>query len=185
MLDPVTIAGLTSSMITILDTAYKVGKRTVEISKLAGDLPPDLLAIKDLIDLVSKTCERLKIQISDLDPGTGPITEYGAALQAVFERGADVCLRALGIFDRITGSTSLTLAMRVIKKQGEVQRLRGQLDEINLSIVFLLNEGAVSSSNEIRYVLDFWMRCYHHDSFWFFESPERSTSKRESLAWSK
>lgn len=152
MLDPVTAAGLISSIITIVDLAYTVGKRTAELSRLAGKLPPDLLAIKDLIDLVSKTCERLKGHISDFEPGIGPKTEYGTSLEAAFQRCADASLALLGILDHINGSTPLSVALKVARKQGELQKLRDLLDEIILSIVFLLNEGSVAWSNEIRYV---------------------------------
>jgi hypothetical protein len=155
MLDPVTALGLTSSIIAIIELAYKVGKRTKELSELAGRLPPDLIAIKDLIDLVSKTCERLKRQIRDVEPGIGPRTEYGETLDSAFKRCADVSSVFLRILDQLNGSTPFSMALKATRKQGELQKLRNLLEENILSIIFLLSESSAVQSNEIKYVVPF------------------------------
>jgi hypothetical protein len=83
VLETVAALGLASSIITIGELSYKIGTRTIEISKLAGFVPPEIQALKNLVLVIARCGARLK---TALNPSIGPQTATIADLEAILEQ---------------------------------------------------------------------------------------------------
>lgn len=84
MADPITGLGLASSIITRVKTGYDISKRTIEFSRLLGELPPDLQECSNLMDVLVRAAKRLQAQLEAEDAGIGPMTALHADLESLF-----------------------------------------------------------------------------------------------------
>jgi hypothetical protein len=157
MPDPFSASSLASSIITFLTLAYELGKRTREFSRLAGELPTDLQAAKDLVEIVLRTSERLTRSISALNNGpvTGTQPEYEADLITLFDKCTTISRSLLTIFDDLNSASSIAKALISIRKQRKIENIRNELEHCILSIEYVLWEASHVWTQNIRYVL-----CY-------------------------
>ena len=112
MIDPITGTGLASSIITIVQVGYKISKRTAELSRLLGDLPPDLQSCKDLVDILVRCAKRLqgeRPQVIGVDAIYGPPTELQADLEFLFTQCYET---ATTLFELLGGFEELDLCPR-------------------------------------------------------------------------
>jgi hypothetical protein len=153
MVDPVSSAGLASSIVTFLTLAYQVGERTRTFARLAGELPPDLQSCKDLVDVILRCSERLKAQVFDNSSQgavAGPLTAHETDLSALFDQCAGTASEIVTLFDKVNGSSSFKKALQSIRKQGKLHSIRNELEQQILTILFVFQEGAQSLTKDIR-----------------------------------
>ena len=55
--------GLASSIITLVKTGYDISKRTIEFSRLLGELPPNLQECSNLMEILIRAAKRLHAQL--------------------------------------------------------------------------------------------------------------------------
>ena len=154
MVDPITGIGLASSIITIVEVGYKITKRTIEFSRLAGDLPPDLQSCKDLVDIIVRTGKRLQQTLpSGIGNETvlGPPTEVQANLELLFDKCYETATSFLDLLGNVQGHGALTKAIILARKEGKIARIRKGLDQHVMAILVVLAEDQRSSDTEIRY----------------------------------
>src|SRR5436190_9518105 len=137
MADPVSASSFASSIITFLELAYKVGKRTREFAKLAGDLPPDLRLCRDLVDVIIRASERLKSCISSRGTSSGAIA---TDLQALLGQCSVTTQELLDLFDEINNCGSLKKALKSVRKEGKLLEIRNHLEQQILAIIFICQE---------------------------------------------
>jgi len=142
-------AGLASSIITFLQAAYDVGTRTAKFARTAGELPSDLKATKELIDIIARTAERLKSKLPRAGI-SGPPTQKEMDLNATFQRLTSLVNDFLSILDMIDGKNPLWKAWKSVRKEREVSNIRTELDRVILSIVQILMEGLQSSTDDLK-----------------------------------
>lgn len=152
MVDPFTAAGLASSIIAFLTLAHEIGKRTCEFSRLAGELPADLQSAKDLVDIIARSSERLKLQVRELNNGVivGPQTEYEADLTSLFDQCAATSKLILAIFDELNSANSISKALISIRRQRKIENIRNELDRCIISIKYILIEVSHVWTQNIR-----------------------------------
>ena len=85
MIDPAGI-GLASSIITFVKTGYDISKRTIEFSKLLGELPPDLQECSNLMEILVRAAKRLQAQLEAEGPRIGLITAMHVDLESLFDQ---------------------------------------------------------------------------------------------------
>ena len=155
MVDPITGIGLASSIITIVEVGYKITRRTIEFSRLLGDLPPDLQSCKDLVDIIVRAGERLQgkspIGIGE-DAVQGPPTELQADLQLLFDKCNKTATSLLELLESLEGPGALSRAVKVARKEGKIAQIRNRLDQHVLVILYLLEEDQNESNTDIRYL---------------------------------
>lgn len=140
---------LASSIITFLQVAYNVGNRTAEFVRTAGELPSDLKATKDLIDIITRRAERLKSKL----PGagiSGPPTQKEMDLNVTFQRLTSLVNDFLSILDMNDGKNPLWKAWKSVRKECEVSNIQRELDRVILSITQILTEGLHSSTDDLQ-----------------------------------
>ena len=154
MVDPITGIGLASSIITIVEIGYKITKRTVEFSRLLGDLPPDLQSCKDLVDIIVRTGKRLQgktsLAIGD-EAVQGPPTEVQANLEVLFDQCNETATSLFALLRSLGGPGALSRAIKLARKEGRITQIRNRLDQHVLAILFVLGEDQITSDTEIRY----------------------------------
>jgi hypothetical protein len=153
MVDAFTAAGLASSIISFLDLTYKVGKRVRELKQTTEELPSDLVSAYDLIQIIARTGERLKLQLAvGLPSGIGsygPQTEQETALETVFGRITDLTTDFLAIVDELNESSNvLSKALRSMRRESSVDNIREEMDRCILLISQLLAENLGASGVE-------------------------------------
>ena len=151
MLDPVVSAGLASSIITFLDLAYKVGKRTHDYSKLLGELPPDLQSCRDCIEVLIRGGERLRarLDIAGDDGSLGPVTLFESDLLTLFENASVTAHLFLRLLSEIEQAKLLPKVLKVVRNEGKFKMLRDKLDHHILSLVYVLQSHDNHQSAEI------------------------------------
>jgi hypothetical protein len=141
-------AGLASSIITFLQAAYSVGKRTAKF-RTAGELPSDLKATGDLIDIIARSAERLKSKL----PGfgiSGPPTQKEIDLNATFKRLTSLVNDFLSILHMIDVKNPLWKAWQSVRKEREVSNIRTELDRVIILITQILTESLQSSMDDLK-----------------------------------
>jgi len=139
-MEPATVLGVGSSIVTFLQLAYKVGKRTVEVKRLAGDLPNDLQSIKALIDLIASGCERLQSHLEDRHSKDKNEESFTKDLKCALGEASAVAQKLVSMLEELIGSNSFSTAIKSIRKESRIKALRDELESINLRIVYLLSE---------------------------------------------
>ncbi len=153
MVDLITGMGLASSIVTIAEVGYKISKRTVEFSRLLGDLPPDLQSCKELVDIVVRTGERLQRKISRGNGEgavLGPPTELQADLEILFAQCNTTATTLLDLLDTFEGPGALSKAVKLARKEGRIAQIRNRLDHLVLALLFVLAENQNESDVETR-----------------------------------
>ena len=140
MVDPISSAGLASSIITFLDLAYKIGKRTREYSELLGKLPPDLQSCRDCIDVLIRSSERLKgrLGITDDSEIYGPESLFESELKLIFQTLAATARKFITLLNELKAAKPFSKAVKVIRNQSRIKELREELDRCILSLLFVL-----------------------------------------------
>ena len=154
MVDPITGIGLASSILTIVEVGYKISRRTVEFSRLLGDLPPDLQSSKDLVDIIVRTCKRLQRKLPSATGDEivqGPPTELQADLEILFDQCNETVTSLLELLGNLGGSAALSRAIKLARKEGKIAQIRNRLDQHILAILFILGENQNQSDTETRY----------------------------------
>ena len=154
MVDPITGIGLASSIITIVEVGYKITKRTIEYSRLAGDLPPDLQSCKDLVDIIVRTGKRLQQRLSSGNGNQavlGPPTEVQSDLELLFDKCYETATSFLDLLGNVQGHGALSKVIRLARKEGKIARIWKKLDQHVMAILVVLAEDQRSSDTEIRY----------------------------------
>ena len=153
MLDPVTGSGLASSIITFLTLAAQVAKSAHEFSTLAGELPADLQSCRDIIEVIERSSRRIQTHLTPTSPDGpvfGPRTAYETDLEILFDQCALSTKSLIRLFDEIHGSgSSFSKALRSVRKRGQVQQIRDDLQQRMLSILFVLNESSTATTSGI------------------------------------
>lgn len=147
MLDPITAAGLASSIITFLTLAAQVTKHAHEFSTLAGELPADLQSCKDIVEVIERSSKRIHAQLSTTatdGPLFGPRTALEVDLETLFHQCTLTTESLIKLFGEINGSiSSFSKALKVVRKQGRIQQIRNDLQQQTL--VILCARGIVKS----------------------------------------
>ena len=154
MIDPITGTGLASSIITIVQVGYQISRRTAELSRLLGDLPPDLQSCKDLVDILVRCAKRLqgeKPQVVGVDAIYGPPTELQADLEVLFTQCYETATELFKLLGGFEGARPLSRAVKLARGEGTIARIRSRLDQNVLAILFILEEDRRKSDTEIRY----------------------------------
>jgi hypothetical protein len=148
-MDPATAAGLASSIISFVTFACQVGERARQFSSLAGELPPDLQVCGDLVAVVLRCSERHKARILN-SHRYGPHTESESDLAAMFEQSTKTVQELLAIIDDISCSGSFRNALRAVRRQGKLQKLRRELEQQILGIIYVCQESSSGVSEEVQ-----------------------------------
>ena len=152
MVDPITGIGLASSILTLAEAGYKISKRTIEFSRLLGELPPDLQECSNLMDVLVRTGKRLQAQLEAEGPGIGPITAMHADLESLFNQCNQTASVLLSFLDRLQKFSSLSKAIQLTRKEGEILKIRNKLDQHILAILFILEEHQQMFNEDLRYL---------------------------------
>ena len=152
MVDPITGIGLASSILTLAEAGYKISKRTIEFSRLLGELPPDLQECSNLMDVLVRTGKRLQAQLEAEGPGIGPITAMHADLESLFNQCNQTASVLLSFLDRLQKFSSLSKAIQLTRKEGEILKIRNKLDQHILAILFILEEHQQIFNEDLRYL---------------------------------
>lgn len=151
MIEPASI-GLASSIITLVKTGYDISKRTIEFSKLLGELPPDLQECSNLMEILVRAAKRLQAQLEAEDAGIGPITAMHADLESLFNQCNQTASALLGFLDRLKSSNALPKAIQITRKGSEVLKTRNKLDQYILALLFIFEEHQQEFNEDLRYV---------------------------------
>ena len=151
MVDPITGIGLASSILTLAEAGYTISKRTIEFSRLLGELPPDLQECRNLMDVLVRTGKRLQAQLEAEGPGIGPITAMHADLESLFNQCNQTASVLLSFLDRLQKFSSLSKAIQLTRKEGEILKIRNKLDQHILAILFILEEHQHIFNEDLRY----------------------------------
>ena len=151
MADPLTGVGLAASLVTLLEVSYKIAKCTKELSERHGKLPPDLLACNDLISITRRTCERLKLR-SERDQAGGPATAFQADLTDLIDQYNETQNEFSHIIQSLQASNTFLKAIKLIRREEGILRIRNALDRHTLAILFVLEEDNSAARVESRYV---------------------------------
>ena len=165
MVDPITGIGLASSIITIVEVGYKITKRTVEYSRLAGDLPPDLQSCKDLVDIIVRTGKRLQGSLPSRignEAVLGPPTEAQADLEVLFDHCYETATSFLDLLGNIQGQGALSKAINLARKEGKIARIWNKLDQHVMAILVVLAEDRHRSDTETGYYQGFPLQSLVH-----------------------
>ena len=155
MVDPVTGIGLASSIVTLAEIGYKISKRTIEFSKLLGELPPDLQECSNLMDILVRAAKRLQAQLEAEDAGIGPRTALHADLDSLFTQCNQTASALLSFLDRLKGSSSLSKAIQITRKESEILKTRNKLDQYILALLFIFEEHQQEFNEDLRYIRSF------------------------------
>lgn len=132
MVDSITGISLASSILTIVEVGYEIMRRTVEFSRLLGDLPPDLQSSKDLVDVIVRTCERLQRKLP-LGVGEeavqGPPTELQADLEILFDQSNETVTSLSELLGSLEGLAAFSKAIKLARKEGKIAQIRNRLDQ--------------------------------------------------------
>jgi hypothetical protein len=155
MVDPITASGLASSIITFIEIGYKVGERTAQFARLSGRLPRDLEALKVLVDVVIRSGRRLHASITSQESVP---SQAMSDFKDIFEQYSGIAEELVRILDQINGagsssSSSLQKAVKSIRKEGRLQRMRNDLHEKTLIFLQLLEEHTQNLNREMRFVI--------------------------------
>ena len=151
MVDPLTGIGLASSILTLAEAGYKISKRTIEFSRLLGELPPDLQECSNLMDVLVRTAKRLQAQLEAEVAGIGPIAALHADLESLFDQCNQTASVLLSFLDRLQNSNSLSKAIQMTRKEGEILKTRNKLDQYILALLFILEEHQQTFNEDLRY----------------------------------
>ena len=151
MIDPAGI-GVASSIITFVKTGYDISKRTIEFSKLLGELPPDLQECSNLMDILVRAAKRLQAQLEAEDAGIGPITAMHAHLDSLFDQCNETASALLSFLDRLKSSNALSKAIQITRKESEILKTRNKLDQYILALLFIFEEHQQEFNEDLRYV---------------------------------
>ena len=152
MVDPIIGIGLASSILTLAEAGYKISKRTIEFSRLLGELPLDLQECSNLVDVLVRTGKRLEAQLEVEGPGIGPVTAMHADLESLFNQCNQTASVLLSFLDRLKKFNSLSKAIQLTRKEGEVFKIRNKLDQYILAILFILEEHQQMFDEDLRYI---------------------------------
>ena len=155
MIDPAGI-GLASSIITLVKTGYDISKRTIEFSKLLGELPPDLQECSNLMGILVRAGNRLQVQLEAEDAGIGPKTALHVDLESLFNQCNDTASALLSFLDRLKSSNALSKAIQKTRKDSEILKTRNKLDQYILALLFVFEEHQQEFNEDLRYVLPFF-----------------------------
>ena len=151
MIDPAGI-GLASSIITLVKTGYDISKRTIEFSKLLGELPQDLQECSNLIDILVRAAKRLQAQLQTEDAGIGPKTALHVDLESLFNQCNETASALLSFLDRLKSSNALSKAIQITRKESEILKTRNKLDQYILTLLFIFEEHQQEFNEDLRYV---------------------------------
>ena len=155
MVDPITGIGLASSILTLAEAGYKISKRTIEFSRLLGEMPPDIQECSNLMDVLIRTAKRLQAQLEPEGAGIGPTTALHADLESLFDQCNQTALALLSFFDRLQNSNTLSKAIQTTRKEGKILKIRNKLDQYILALLFILEEHQQAFNEDLRYVHSF------------------------------
>ena len=156
MVDPVTGIGLASSIVTLAEIGYKISRRTIEFSKILGELPPDLQECRNLMDILVRVAKRLQAQLEAEDAGMGPITALHADLESLFAQCNQTASALLSLLDRLKSSNALSKAIQITSKESEILKIRNKLDQYILAILFIFEEHQQEFNEDLRYICSFF-----------------------------
>jgi len=149
MADPITAAGLASSIITFITFAYQVSDRARQFSSLAGELPHDLQACGDLVAVVLRCSERYKARILN-SHNHGPHTACESDLIVIFEQSTKTVQELLAILDDLNSSGSFRNAIKSVRKQGKLRKLQSELERQILNIIYVCQEHSSGVSEDLQ-----------------------------------
>ena len=155
MADPITGIGLASSIVTLAEAGYKISKSTIEFSRLLGELPPDLQECSDLMNVLIRTVKRLQGQLEAEGAGIGPVTAMHADLKPLFNQCNQTTSALLSFLDGLQNSNSLSKAIRIARKEGEILKTRNKLDQYILALLFIFEEHQQAFNGDLRYTRSF------------------------------
>ncbi len=155
MVDPITGIGLASSILTLTEAGYKISKRTIKFSRLLGELPPDLQECSNLMGILVRAAERLQAQLEAEGAGIGPITALHADLESLFDQCNQTATALLGFLNKLKNSNSLSKAIQMTRKEGEILKTRNKLDQHILALLFVFEEHQQVFNKELRYIRSF------------------------------
>ncbi len=155
MVDPIIGIGLASSILTLAEAGYKISKRTIEFSRLLGELPPDLQECSNLMNVLVRTGKRLQAQLKAEGAGIGPITALHADLESLFDQCNQTASALLSFLDRLQNSNSLSKAIQMTRKEGEILKIRNKLDQYILALLFIFEEHQQAFNEDLRYIHSF------------------------------
>lgn len=155
MADPITGLGLASSIITRVKTGYDISKRTIEFSRLLGELPPDLQECSNLMDVLVRAAKRLQAQLEAEDAGIGPMTALHADLESLFTQCNQTASALLVFLDRLKSSNALSKAIQITRKESEVLKTRNKRDQYILALLFVFEEHQQEFNEDLRYIRSF------------------------------
>ena len=129
-------AGLVSAILAFLQVAYAVGTRTAEFARASGELPSDFRLTQELIDIIARSAERLRLRLPGAGYGAalGPQTEQETALIALFDRLTELSNKFLCVLQKLSTSNSLLKAIISVRKERTIEKIRNELDRCILSI---------------------------------------------------
>ena len=163
MVDPISGIGLASSIITIVEVGYKISKRTIEFSRLLGDLPPDLQSCKDLVDIIVRSSQRLQRTLPSAigdEPVFGPPTELQIDLERLFGQCHETATSFHSLLASLETSGALSKAIKLARKEGTISQIRNRLDQHVLAILFVLGGNQSKSDTETRYHTPLFLKSY-------------------------
>ncbi|KAF2432007.1 hypothetical protein EJ08DRAFT_648405 [Tothia fuscella] len=147
--------GLASAIITFVTLAASIGKRTHQFIQLAGELPADLQSCKDIVEVLARSSQRLHNRLpKSLSNGAiqfGPPTAYEIDLKLLYEQCSETTESLLRLFNDICAPrSSLLKALRSVRSEGKLQRIRNDLQQRTLAILSVLEENSHITTNEIQ-----------------------------------
>jgi hypothetical protein len=155
MLDPISASSLAGSIVTFCDFTYKVGKRVYELSQLQGELPPDIQKCKEIAEILERATKHFSTQLpssSAGQPTVGPITLFEADLLQLFNQCTNITKSFLDLLEELADAKSLSKALKVVRKEGKLNRIHDDLDRRLIEIMYLLNGQTSTQTKEVMYV---------------------------------
>ena len=149
MLDPVSASSLASSIVTFVDFTYKVGKRTYELSRMTGELPPDIQKCKDVVEILARATTRMHTELSPNNT-ICPATALDADLSQLFEQCTKITETFLDLLGELSSARSFSKVLKIIRKEGRLQRIHDALDKHLIEIMYLLSSQASLQRQEIK-----------------------------------
>ena len=159
MVDPIIATGLASSILTLIEVGYKISKRTIEFSRLLGELPPDLQECSNLMDVLVRTSKRLQAQLEVESASIGPITALYADLESLFNQCNQTSSALLSFLDQLRNSNSLSKAIQISRKEGQILKTRNKLDQYILALLFIFEEHQQAFNEDLKYIYSFLTPC--------------------------
>ncbi|KAI9150492.1 hypothetical protein HJFPF1_10259 [Paramyrothecium foliicola] len=137
-MDPATVAGLTSSIITFLDCSIKLAKLTKQVYEAHGELPKELKECQTIVDEFSGWIQALRSKESS---AATYVSIHNVSLSVAIDHCIEDCDELLQIYQSLlpknaqkSGSTSgktisnIKMVLKALKREGRIEKMKKRLE---------------------------------------------------------